>query len=360
MTAFPTLDPTAWPLRRRCETIARLWAIQYAALQLTLLREQGEEPLTDFKYRILHMHHKAHFLDGVRKLGLSHDLPPAVVAARYHYLSNQVGGLGMEYVEESPRKVWIRYLAPQWGFPGAGLFAVPSRAARAVFAGWHAHNGLSLGAPRLGFVLTKVYQDGEPYDEGYFQEYDHDLAPDERIQYRPVTTSPDFDPARAPRLDPTEWPNERRHRANRNFARGYVEDGIRTCLEMFGVHATAALVGQALRGCAIQFYHELRDTFGITDTRACGLAQLLTHTAELAGEEPACEEAAPGRFVLTRAPRMFTAGDVASEVHRALFAFPAMCARLHGARVHIALTALRAEGAPHDVWVIEDVRDRLF
>jgi hypothetical protein len=86
MTAFPTLDPTAWPLRRRCETIARLWATQYAALQLTLLREQGEEPLADFKYRILHMHHKAHFLDGVRKLGLSRDLPPAVVAARYHFL----------------------------------------------------------------------------------------------------------------------------------------------------------------------------------------------------------------------------------------------------------------------------------
>ena len=175
MTAFPPLDPNAWPLRRRCETIARLWAIQYAALQLTLLREQGEEPLTDFKYRILHMHHKAHFLDGVRKLGIARDLPPAVIAARYHYLSNQVGGLGMEYVEASPRQVWIRYLAPVWGFPGAGLFAVPSRSARAVFAGWHAHNGVSLGCPRLGFVLTKLCQDGEPYDEGYFEPTSTDL-----------------------------------------------------------------------------------------------------------------------------------------------------------------------------------------
>ncbi len=182
------LPESAWPLRRRCETIARLWALEYAALQLTLLRERGEPALTEFKYRILHMHQRAHFLDGLAKLGIARDLPPAVIAARYHYLSNQVGGLGMEYVEESPRTVWIRYLAPSWGFPGAGLFAVPSRSARAVFAGWHAHNGVSLGCPRLGFVLTKCYQDGEPYDEGFFHEYDHDLAPDERLQCRPVTS----------------------------------------------------------------------------------------------------------------------------------------------------------------------------
>ena len=360
MTPTPMLAPDRWPLKRRCETIARLWAGQYAAFQLTLLREKGEEALTEFKYRILSMHQKTHFLDGLGKLGISRDLPPAVIAGRYHYLSNLVGGLGMEYIEESPRRVWIRYLAPQWGFPGAGMFAVPSRAARAVFAGWHAHNGVSLGCPRLGFVLTKLYQDGEPYDEGYFQEDDHDLAPDERIQYRPVTSSPDFDPARAPQLDPGAWPEERRSRALRKFALGYVEDGIRTCLEMFGVHAATGIVAQALRAYAIQYYHELREAFGIADGRARGLAHLFAHLAELAGEETAYREETPTRIVLRRSPRMFAAGDVPSEVHRALFAFPQMCAKLHGARVRVALTALRAEGASQDEWVIEDVEDRLF
>ena len=67
---MPSLLPdAAWPLQRRCETIARLWALQYAALQLTLLRDHGEPALTEFKYRILRMHQKAHFLDGVAKLG---------------------------------------------------------------------------------------------------------------------------------------------------------------------------------------------------------------------------------------------------------------------------------------------------
>jgi hypothetical protein len=360
MPSPPVLAPDQWPLKRRCETIARLWTVQYAALQLTLLREKGEPALTDFKYRLLHRHQQAHFLAGLRKLGIARDLPPAVVAARYHYLSNQVGGLGMEYIEESPRKVWIRYLAPQWGFPGAGLFAVPARAARAVFAGWHAHNGVSLGAPRLGFVLTKLYQDGEPYDEGYFEEHDRDLAPDERIQYRPVISSPDFDPARAPRLDPVAWPEERRCRALRNFALGYVEDGVRTCLELFGVHAAAALLAQALRAYAIQYYHKLREAFEVADGRARGLVRLFAQLAELAGEEATYLEEGTTRIVLRRSPRLFAAGDVPPAIHRALFAFPEMCAKLHSARVRVTLTALRSEGAPQDEWVVEDVKDRLF
>jgi hypothetical protein len=348
----PLLSDDACPLARRSTTIAGLWALQYAALQLTLLREKGEPALTEFKYRILHMHHKAHFVDGLRKLGIARDLPPAVIAGRYHYLSNQVGGLGMEYVEESPRKVWIRYLAPSWGFPGAGLFAVPARSARAVFAGWHAHNGASLGCPRLGFVLTKLYQEGEPYDEGYFEEHDRDLAPDERLQCRPVTASPGFDPARAPRLDPAAWPDERRHRANRNFARGYVEDGIRTLLEMLGVHAACGLVAQALRAVAIQSAHELRETLGVHDAGARGLARLLASLAELAGEEPVVREEAAGRFVIERTPRVLAGGGVPVEVHRALFAFPETCARLQGARVRLTPAG--------DAWVVEDVEDRLF
>jgi hypothetical protein len=359
---MPSLLPdAAWPLRRRCETIARLWALQYAALQLTLLRDHGEPALTEFKYRILRKHQQAHFLDGVAKLGIARDLPPAVIAGRYHYLSNQVGGLGMEYVEESPRKVWIRYLAPQWGFPGAGLFAVPSRSARAVFAGWHAHNGASLGCLRLGFVLTKLYQDGEPYDEGYFEEHDGDLAPEERLQCRPVTTSPDFDPARAPRLEPAAWPDERRHRANRSFARGYVEDGVRTLLEMLGVHAACAVVAGALRAVAIQYQHEWRELFGVAGDRARDLATLLGGLAELAGEEPVVREEAPGRVVLERTPRLFADGEaVPAEVHEALFALPRMCAKLHGARVRLSPAARRPEGAARDVWLVEDVKGRLF
>lgn len=71
-------------------------------------------------------------------------------------------------------------------------------------------------------------------------------------------------------------------------------------------------------------------------------------------------EEAPGRLVLRRAPRLFADGEVAPEVHRALFAFPQMCAKLQSARVRVTLVALQVEGAPRDGWLIEDVGHRLF
>ena len=39
------------------------------------------------------------FLPGLEKLGLS-GLPPAVAAAQYHYLSNWIGGVSVEYMYE--------------------------------------------------------------------------------------------------------------------------------------------------------------------------------------------------------------------------------------------------------------------
>ena len=46
-------------------------------------------------------------------------------------------------------------------------------------------------------MVTKVYQQGEPYDEGYFIEHDRDLDDDECLRYETVTASPDFDRAAA-------------------------------------------------------------------------------------------------------------------------------------------------------------------
>src|SRR5581483_12433709 len=107
------------------------------------------------------------------------------------------------------KRVWIRYLPPAWSWPGNALFGVPADVQRAMFKGWHPHNGPSLGTKRLAFDVTKVFQDGEPYDEGYFEESDRDLDPDERIRFMPTTSSPEFHPAKAPTLDPQVWPKER-------------------------------------------------------------------------------------------------------------------------------------------------------
>jgi hypothetical protein len=356
------LNAADWPLARQCETIADYWRHQWGAVQMGLLRELGGHELAAFKEHILRRHQRAYFLPGLDKLGISRDLPPAVIAGRYHYFSNMLGALPMQYIEESPKKVWIRYIAPAWSFTGLSLIAVPSIVQRAMFSGWHPNNGISLGVPQLGFVVTKVYQDGEPYDEGYFQEYDRPLLPDERIQYKPVTTSPDFDPEKAPKLDPKVWPAERLSKALRNFSRGYIDDAIGTCLARYGVHATARYVGHSLRLFAVQFYDEYRRKLGIAGNKAQDLAQFFAHLSEMANESVTVEREGSGAIRLTRDNKLLAGEDVPEEIYDALFQFPKSCAKVMSARVRITLDKLdidRGRGA-RESWLIEDTKDRLY
>ena len=95
-TIVAPLDPTSWILERQCDTIAEYWVYQWGCVQLELLKERGGDALAVAKQRILRRHQREYFLAGLAKLGISRDLPPAVIAGRYHYFSNAIGKLGME------------------------------------------------------------------------------------------------------------------------------------------------------------------------------------------------------------------------------------------------------------------------
>jgi hypothetical protein len=348
-----------WTLKQRCETIARFWGLHWSAIQLAILRDYGGDDLARFKYQILRTHQRSHFLQGVEKLGIDRSLSPAVIAGRYHYFSNAIGGLKMEYIEETERKVWIRYLPPAWSFPGVSLFAVPASVERAMFAGWHPFNGESLGCLRLGFVVTKVYQEGEPYDEGYFQEFDRDLAPDERLQFKPVTISPDFDPDHAPKLDAAAWPEDRLTKARRNFALGYVQDAVATAVSIYGHNGAAELIANASRLVAIQFLGEFQQAFGIPGASAKDLVDLVVGLDALAGEDSAVEALGPERFRLTRQNPVLMPGPFPESIYRALGAFISTGARVLAPRVAAVLRDVdRATG--REVWIIEDSVARLF
>ena len=358
MTPHQPSPVADWPLRRRCETIARFWSLHWSAVQLVVLRDKGERDLAAFKYSILRRHQRSHFLPGIAKLGIDRGLPPAVVAGRYHYFSNAIGGLAMEYVEETPRKVWLRYLPPAWSFPGQSLFAVPASVERAMFAGWHPFNGRSLGCRQLGFVVTKVYQQGEPYDEGYFIEHDRDLDDDECLRYETVTASPDFDSAAAPRLDPASWPEDRLVKARRNFALGYVEDAVLALLEAYGAHGAAFLLAQATRLVAIQFLHEFMAAFDLRGSHAADLTALLQGLAALTGDGFAAEPS-EGGVLVKRSSRILAANPAAPEIYAALGEFVPMAAKVLSSRIR-ATRQPGAGGPGEDGWLIEDMSHRLF
>jgi hypothetical protein len=235
---------------------------------------RDRQAAAELVFRIFRRQHLEKFLPGLAKLGLT-GLPHAVACAQYHYLSNLLGGVRVEYMYESDRKAWVRYVPPRWIWEGTAVCAVPSEVSRAMLRAWHAHNGVSLGNPRLGFVCTGQTTDGQPGLEGYYLEHDRDLAPEERLRFAPGEESPEFDPARAPRVDGADWPAERLAKVGRNYAMDYVRSALPELVAAFGPAEARHLGGVTGTLIGMQYYAETAARLGIDDRGPAGFARLL-------------------------------------------------------------------------------------
>ncbi len=239
-------------------------------LILTTVSRRSGADAAELVFRTFRRQQLEKFLPGLAKLGLA-GLPHAVACAQYHYLSNHLGGVRVEYVYESDRKAWVRYVPPRWIYEGAAICGVPSEVSRAMLRGWHAHNEVSLGNPRLGFVCTKQTTDGQPGLEGYYLEHDHDLAPEERLRFAPGEDGPDFDPARAPRVEGADWPALRLRKITRNYAMDYVRTILPVLAEVFGPAEARHLGGVTGRLIGMQYYAETASLLGVAPRRRGGL-----------------------------------------------------------------------------------------
>jgi len=229
---------------------------------LTAVSRRGPRDAANLVFRIFRHQQQERFLPGLEKLGLR-NLPPAVAAARYHYLSNAIGGVSVEYHEESDRKAWIRYPPPRWVWQGTAICGIPGEVNAAMLRGWHAHNGLALGCPRLGFVCTGQTVDGQPGLEGYYLEHDRDLEPEERLRFSRGETMPLHDPARAPVLPAAGWPPERLAKAKRDYAMEYVRTALQEAVALFGPVEGGHLLGLAARLVAMQHYTTTAAALGL-------------------------------------------------------------------------------------------------
>ena len=243
----------------------------------TVTRRSGADA-AELIFRTFRRQHLEKFLPGLIKLGLA-DLPHAVACAQYHYLSNYLGGVRVEYMYESDKKAWVRYVPPRWIYEGTAICAVPSEVSTAMLRGWHAHNGVSLGNPRLGFVCTKQTTDGRPGLEGYYLEYDRDLAPEKRLRFAPDEDAPDFDPSRAPRLEGADWPEERLRKISRNYAMDYVRTILPVLAETFGDDDARALGARTGLLIGMQYCAETASLLGIAGRGAEDFAEYLVRMA---------------------------------------------------------------------------------
>ena len=170
--------------------VAELYHRYLTGILLALVQRHGATRASEVVFRTFRRQHLEKFLPGLQKLGLA-DLPPAVACAQYHYLSNALGGVKVEWIPETDRKSWVRYLPPRWIFDGTAVCGIPTEVSRAMLWGWHAHNGVSLGNDRLGFVCTSMTTDGGAGLVGYYVEEDRPLDPAERLRFAPGEVPPD-------------------------------------------------------------------------------------------------------------------------------------------------------------------------
>src|ERR1035437_5635906 len=86
----------------RWRSVADLYHAYFTGLILSVVPRRGTADAAEFVFRVFRPQQQERFLPGLEKLGLSH-LPPAVAAAQYHYLSNWIGGVCVEYIRVGPQ-----------------------------------------------------------------------------------------------------------------------------------------------------------------------------------------------------------------------------------------------------------------
>lgn len=278
---------------------ARLYHAYFTGLILTLVTRRSGADAAEWMFRLFRHQHHEKFLSSFDKLGLR-AMPDAVACAAYHYLSNSVGGVRVEFMRESDTKAWVHFVPPRWVYPGAAICGVPSEVSRAMLRGWYAQNGVSLGNPRLGFVCTAQTTDGQHGLAGYFREYDHDLGPEERLLFRPGELPPPFDLSAAPKLPAADWPAERLAKAERNYCLEYIRSGLPRLVEVFGPAEAGHLGRVAGRLVGAQAYRETAELLGITGDGPEAFAELMVRLAD--GEGDAADTTRAGASVIVRRP----------------------------------------------------------
>lgn len=243
-------------------------------LELMVATRETPDVMGDWMFRLFRRQHEEKFLSSFTKLGLDNE-PHAVACAKYHVLSNGMGGVAVEYMEESSRKAWVRFRYPRWMYDGAVVCGIPVEASRGFLKGWYAQNGVSLKNPRLGFVCVSEDMTGQFGFCGYFKEYDHDLSEEERLQFAPGERPPAFDPDQQPKAPDTEWSEERLAKASRNYAVEYVRNGVRELTNVLGADRATELIHRAARLTGLQFYSKLAAATGARDGGPSDAGQLL-------------------------------------------------------------------------------------
>ena len=247
----------------------------FLGLQLMVAVEKGPSVVGDWIFRLFRKQHNEKFLSSFEKLGLA-ELPHAVACAKYHVLSNNVGGVGVEFMAETEKKAWLRFRYPRWMYDGPAICGIPVEASRGFLKGWYAQNGVTLKNPRLGFVCVSEDLTGQFGFCGYFKEYDRELSDNERLIFSPKERPPNFNPNEQPLPPDRHWTKERLDKAKRNYAVEFCRNGIIELANTIGESETLDIGKRAARLTGLQQYQRMAEELNCKDGNLLDAAQFLS------------------------------------------------------------------------------------
>lgn len=253
-------------------------------LQLMVSANQDNKIIEEWMFRLFRRQHELKFLSSFEKLGLAGQ-PHAVACAKYHVLSNSIGGVAVEYMYESDQKAWVRFRYPRWMYKGPTICGVPNEVCRGFLRGWYAQNGVSLKNSRLGFVCVSEDMTGEIGLCGYFQEYEHDLNENERLVFANDEIPPPYIQSEQPKPPSDQWNAERLEKANRNYAVEFIRNGLIELAAVIGIEEAKSLGARAARLIGLQYFQETRELVGADDSGLESGAEYLNRMFKGMGDE---------------------------------------------------------------------------
>jgi hypothetical protein len=203
--------------------------------------------------------------------------------------------------------------------------------------------------------------EGDPYDEGYFMEYDHDLRPDELMRWELASRTPECDYSKLPRLDPVLWPDARLWKARRNYSGGYVRTPVEMLYRMFGQYVTHFIVGETMRCLAIQYIHELQRDTGVSGRDVASVASIFVRLLEACAQDFDFETVSDKHCrIVLRTFRPFEP-DAPEALRQAFFQFQEMGTRILNGHIRVTRNrdALNGTAGP-EIWDFKDTGSWLW
>lgn len=260
------------------------------ALTLTVIQSHGHEVAEEIQFRVLRSHQQHMFLNGLQKLGLDQESSDAIRCAKFHVLSNHLGGLRVRYAEESNDKAWVVYDTPYWvdspWTPSMSPAVMRPQMLLRTMEAWHANNWSFLKNDGLQYVQAELVTSGGVCDAGYFLDTHRKLRDDERLLVRldeGLPTGLKLEPIKP---SETEWPLERQAKAWRNFSVAYVGGRLFWMIEVLGRDEATRLFEHAYRIALLQNREKIPASLGInTPPNTTRAAQLWAAWHQSWGDE---------------------------------------------------------------------------